>query len=387
MATRPAGGIRLADYITNAAGAAVWPEDTAGLSYAVADLAARNAIPASKLQIGQSIYVVGDGPYRVSAISGSTVTWVVDATGLNGVTVTGTPAAGYGLIATSSTAAVWTAPPSGTGFVPYLAGVRAGAARAIDLSTVDVTGVLPAANGGASSPTGTGFSHVTGGARDSAARAVDLSTVDVTGVLPAANMSAPTGTGFSHVTGGARDSAARAVDLSTADVTGVLPAANGGASSPTGTGFSHVTGGARDSAARAVDLSTADVTGVLPAINGGGQVLWPTQSTASGTPVLLASTPIVSTGAGVSVFAHVLFDDNGTSVYDQVGQGLWRNNAGTLVGVATPPPPAGNGSLLGCALSLVVNNTLHRIELYGTLSGTAIGTTIYMTPELTSTLR
>lgn len=42
----------------------------------------------------------------------------------------------------------------------------------------------------APSPTGTGFSHVTSGAVDSAARAVNLASADVSGVLPTANQAA-----------------------------------------------------------------------------------------------------------------------------------------------------------------------------------------------------
>jgi hypothetical protein len=115
----------------------------------------------------------------------------------------------------------------------------------LDLAT-RVTGTLPAANGGASSPTGTGFMHVTGSARDGAARAVDLSTADVTGALPVASVSGfnaacdaritaniPTGTGFSHITGSARDSVARAIDLNSADVTGLLAPARGGGTTRT----------------------------------------------------------------------------------------------------------------------------------------------------------
>jgi len=59
-------------------------------------------------------------------------------------------------------------------------GVNVGAGAA-------VTGTLPLANEGA--PTSTGFPHVTAGAWDAAARAVNLATADVTGVLPSANQS------------------------------------------------------------------------------------------------------------------------------------------------------------------------------------------------------
>lgn len=46
---------------------------------------------------------------------------------------------------------------------------------------------------GGSPPTGTGFPHITGGSQDAAARAVDVSTADVTGTLAAARFPALTG--------------------------------------------------------------------------------------------------------------------------------------------------------------------------------------------------
>jgi len=140
--------------------------------------------------------------------------------------------------------------------------IGSGTSGLLDL-TARVTGVLPAANGGASTPTGTGFPHVTAGVRDGAARAVDLSSADVTGVLALASVpSLPIDTKTSGL-----------LDL-TSRVVGVLPAANGGASTPTGTGFPHVTAGVRDAAARAVNLaSSADVTGVLATANQAAQSL------------------------------------------------------------------------------------------------------------------
>lgn len=157
---------------------------------------------------------------------------------------------------------------------------------------------------------------------------------------------------------------------------------------PSGTGLVFYTAGVRSATARPFNLaSDIDPATELPAANGGGKVLWPTQSTSTGTPVLLASTPVVSTGAGVSVFGHVMFDDGAGNLYDQVAQGLYKNVGGTISGVFTPTPPNGNGPLLGCAISFAINNTTKKIELYGTLSGTAIGTTINMVPELTYTVR
>jgi hypothetical protein len=117
-------------------------------------------------------------------------------------------------------------------------------------------------------------------------------------------------------------------------------------------------------------------------------MFWMVACVASGSAVIAyAPPPAIPSGGGVSIFGHILFDDGAGSLYDQVGQGLWKNVGGTVTGVYTPTPPSGNGPLLGCALSFVINSTTKKIEMYGTLSGTAIGTTINMTPELTATTR
>lgn len=50
-------------------------------------------------------------------------------------------------------------------------------------------------SGGGSVPTGTGFEHITAGVMDAAARAVDLSTADVTGNLPVTKLNSGTGAG------------------------------------------------------------------------------------------------------------------------------------------------------------------------------------------------
>lgn len=67
----------------------------------------------------------------------------------------------------------------------------------------DLVGDTGATGPAGPAPTGTGFAHVTGGVLDPAARAVDLSSSDVTGVLPLANEAAPTGTGVVRVSSGA----------------------------------------------------------------------------------------------------------------------------------------------------------------------------------------
>src|ERR1035441_7998542 len=56
--------------------------------------------------------------------------------------------------------------------------------------------------GALASPTATGFVHVTSGTIDGAARAVNLSTADVTGLLPAASMAPGTNTYVLTTVGG-----------------------------------------------------------------------------------------------------------------------------------------------------------------------------------------
>jgi hypothetical protein len=78
--------------------------------------------------------------------------------------------------------------------------------------------------GGASTPTGTGFVHVTSGTQDGAARAIDLSSADVTGTLATARTAALTGDVTKSA--GSNATTVAAVNLTTATLTGTLPAAN-----------------------------------------------------------------------------------------------------------------------------------------------------------------
>lgn len=81
------------------------------------------------------------------------------------------------------------------------------------------TGVISATGGGSfTPPTGTGFFHITGGAADSAARAVNLATGDVTGLLPLANLASIASTNLSDTASLAR--------LSSPLTTGYLPRAS-----------------------------------------------------------------------------------------------------------------------------------------------------------------
>lgn len=95
-----------------------------------------------------------------------------------------------------------------------------------------VNGFFNAATG--TVPTGTGFTHITGGAQDGAARAVDISTADVTGTLPATALPSPlknfllvnaqTGTSYTIVAG----DCGKLVTFSNASATAItLPQATG----------------------------------------------------------------------------------------------------------------------------------------------------------------
>ncbi len=243
--------------------------------------------------------------------------------------------------------------------VPGFMTVSGGPITTAGIITIGLSGSkLPITSVGA--PSGNGFGHVTSGIWDPAAKAVDLSTADVTGNLPVSHLSGGINAGDhafwrgdgqwtstlssggifmatsgpdsnpgmsismghdgteAYITsayfpgnsykplvlrnGGAdrmkvqpdgivnvlnlldtqngytiKGSAASGIYLRgngtafvasallASDLTGTIPI--GSVAAPTGTGFGHITGGAWDAASRAVDLSSADVTGNLPVSN------------------------------------------------------------------------------------------------------------------------
>ena len=197
---------------------------------------------------------------------------------------------------------------------------------AIDLATADVTGLLPAANGGTgtNSSASTGIPHVTTGAWTYAA--VNLASTDVTGLLPATKggtgLDTSASTGVAQVTAGTWS--VSAIDLATADVTGLLPAANGGTgtNSSASTGIAHVTAGAWTYAP--IDLDSSDVTGVLPVLNGG---------TDSSSGVNLTSaiwdTSLWDTGIWSVVFGILPPAQGGTGLDTSASTGVAQITAGT----------------------------------------------------------
>jgi len=185
-------------------------------------------------------------------------------------------------------------------------------------------------------PSGTGFSHITGGTQDGAARAVNLASADVTGVLPTANGGyvTPTASGFLHITGGTQDGAARAVNLNSADVTGVLPSANGGF--------------------HTVSLTT-DVSGVLPTANQAAQLCsGDVTGTTAATVVAKINGTTVSSAGGALTTGKVL-RVTGVSSCDYGAVDLANSNAvtGTLP-TGNQASQAMGGSCAGTTASCTV---------------------------------
>jgi hypothetical protein len=161
--------------------------------------------------------------------------------------------------------------------------------------------------GGGSTPTGTGFVHITGGAQDAASRAVDVSSADITGLLPFANIangsalsllgrSANSGGVMASITcsaagfGVLRESgsvlACGAVDISTAAVTGKLPLAN-----ETDGGAISVLGRSANSGGVRADISCTAASGNVVRENG----------SALGCSALPVTAPVVNTTGTLSL--------------------------------------------------------------------------------------
>jgi hypothetical protein len=246
--------------------------------------------------------------------------------------------------------------------------------------------------GGGSVPTGTGFTHITAGAQDAAARAVDISTADITGILPRANGGPPSGTGFAHITTGTVDVTATAIVLSGAHVSGVLKAS----SIPVLTGDVTCAGGVSTTAiaanavtnaqaaqmaantikgnntgvtANAADLTAAQVTAILPAFVASGAShaagLVPDPGAVAGTSKFLRedATWVTIAGGGDALIANPLSQFAATTslqllgvISDETGTGsLVFNTSPTLV---TPDIGVASGTSLStsAATPLVMTN-------------------------------
>jgi len=102
------------------------------------------------------------------------------------------------------------------------------------------TGDVTINTSGGSTPTGTGFTHITSGAQDGAARAVNVSSVDVTGTLPVANGGTGNTTNTSH--GVLLGNGGSAIGATAAGTAGQVLQSGGGAADPTWTGSPTITG-------------------------------------------------------------------------------------------------------------------------------------------------
>jgi hypothetical protein len=205
--------------------------------------------------------------------SGTTGTCTVAK--VNGITCTGTPAAGAVLRATSASAAAW---------------------GQLDLADTDaVTGVLPTGNV-ATTLTGKTLTTATIDADQNTITNIDNADIKASAAIAVSKLAVGNAADVLTTTGGVAVWAAP---------TAFTP--------PTGTGFCTVTAGVLDAASRKVDLaSTTWVTGTLPAGNGG--------------------TGITSLGAGV---ATVLGTPSGANLASALTSALSVSKGGTGVTALT----------------------------------------------------
>ncbi len=211
---------------------------------------------------------------------------------------------------------------------------------ALDISTADITGTLPVANGGTgvTSSTGTG--------------SVVLSN-SPTLVTPA--LGTPASGVATNLTG---------LPLSTG-VTGTLPIANGGTGQTTANAAFNALAPSQATASGkylksdgtntswdALDISTADITGTLPVANGGTGV---TTSTGTGSVVLSNSPTLVTPALGTPSSATLT---NATGLPISTGVlGLGTGVATALaVNVGSAGAPLVNGGVLGTPSSGTATN-------------------------------
>jgi len=243
---------------------------------------------------------------------------------------------------------------------------------AVSLSTSDITGTLPVANGGTgvTSSTGTG--------------SVVLSN-SPTLVTPA--LGTPASGVATNLTG---------LPLTTG-VTGTLPIANGGTGQTTANAAFNALAPSQATASGkylksdgtntswdALDISTADITGTLPVANGGTGV---TTSTGTGNVVLSSSPTLVTPALGTPSSATLT---NATGLPISTGvSGLGTGVATALaVNVGSAGAPVVNGGALGTPSSGTVTNLTGTasININGTVGATTPTTGAFTTVAASSSV-
>ena len=243
---------------------------------------------------------------------------------------------------------------------------------ALDISTADITGTLPVANGGTgvTSSTGTG--------------SVVLSN-SPTLVTPA--LGTPASGVATNLTG---------LPLSTG-VTGTLPIANGGTGQTTANAAFNALAPSQATASGkylksdgtntswdALDISTADITGTLPVANGGTGV---TTSTGTGS-VVLSNSPTLVTPALGTPSSGTLTNATGLPISTGVS-GLGTGVATALaVNVGSAGAPVVNGGALGTPSSGTVTNLTGTasININGTVGATTPTTGAFTTLSASSSV-
>jgi hypothetical protein len=299
------------------------PIASGGTGQTNANSALNALLPNQAGSVGRVLQTDGTNTSWVSD-AGGTVTSVAVSGGSTGLTTSGGPITGAGTITLAGTLAITN---GGTGQTTANTALNAllpaqtlnankylqtdgtnTSWDAVSLSTADITGTLPIANGGTGETTANTALNALLPAQASNANkylqtdgtntswdAVSLSTADITGTLPIANGGtgqttattgfnalAPVQTGNTgkFLTTNGTDAAWELVDV-TADITGAVPIANGGTGQTTATtGFNalapvqtanagkFLTTDGTNAAWELVQLA-ADVSGTLPIANGG----------------------------------------------------------------------------------------------------------------------